>query len=117
MMQPPNRAAAQTPPSSRPSLTAGHDQGGRPPHRTDPVPRTVDRHTTLAPQGSQRRTDQTAEVVKRYVDRQLPIRTVAAELGLSYGKVHALLVESATPRRPVGGSRIRVQRAADLCIA
>ncbi|GAA2351759.1 hypothetical protein GCM10010170_042060 [Dactylosporangium salmoneum] len=52
-------------------------------------------------------------MVKRYVDDRLPIRAVAAELGLSYGKVHALLVESATPRRPVGGRRTRSQPAPD----
>ncbi|GAA2369484.1 helix-turn-helix domain-containing protein [Dactylosporangium salmoneum] len=71
----------------------------------------VDRHTTLARQGSQRRAEQTAAVVERYVEGGQPIRAIAADLGMSYGKVHALLVESATPRRPVGGARTRVQQA------
>ena len=60
---------------------------------------------TWAPLGSPRRRQQTAQVVRRYTTGGQSIRAIARDTGMSYGKVHGLLIESGTRLRPRGGAR------------
>ena len=59
---------------------------------------------TSAPQGSPRREEQTAEVVRRYTTGGQSVERIARDTGMSPSKVYGLLVESGTPRRSRGWS-------------
>lgn len=46
-----------------------------------------------------------ALIASRRYAADVPLRTIAEELGRSYGYVHRLLKEAGTPLRPRGGRR------------